>query len=114
MDPRLVVKLGKRGKMMAVKSPCVDKCAGCPKQFTPVPPEDGKTFCRVYLEPAAKWTGKICPFMYKPEPEEEQKKLNPLKASRRGVKQTSQVAIATGSKELPKKNKKKSERRDSR
>ncbi len=113
MDPRLVVKFGKRGKMTAVKSPCVDKCAGCPKQFTPVPPEDGKTFCRAYLKPAARWTGKICPLMYKPEPEKEQKKLNPLKASRRGAKQPSQVAIATGSKKAGKKNKK-AERRDSR
>ena len=123
MDPRLIVKTGKREKMTFIKSPCVGECAGCPKQFKPVPPEDGKTFCLVYPEPAAKWAGlnsdgkpKTCPFMYKAKAEKEQK-INPIKASRRRIKQASPVTAvsgATDSKESKKKNKEKAERRDSR
>lgn len=110
MDPKLMYKIGKQE---FVKSPCVEECAGCPKQFTPNPPEDGKKFCLVYVEPAAKWTGKICPFMYVPKLEKEQK-INPIKASRRGIRQISPVATvaaSTGSKES---GKKKTGRRDSR
>ena len=110
IDPRLIVKTGKRGKTVFMKSPCVGECTSCPKQFTPNPPEDGKTFCLVYPNPATKWTGKICPFMYKPPAEKEQK-INPAKASRRMVRQASPVAAITGSKETAKK---KTERRDSR
>jgi len=127
MDPRLIVKTGKKGKTTFIKSPCVGECAGCPKQFKPVPPEDGKTFCLVYPEPAAKWAGlnsdgkpKTCPFMYKAKAEKEQK-INPIKASRRRIKQTSPVTVTAvpepvqkSSKESKKKNKEKAERRDSR
>jgi hypothetical protein len=94
IDPRLIVKIGKETIM---RNPCVGECAGCPKQFKPTPYE-GKTYCEVYLWPAAKWTGKTCPFLYKPKPESESgRKVNPLKASKRGVSQ--QVAPAAGSKE---------------
>lgn len=121
MDPRLIVKTGKRGKTTFLKSPCVGECAGCQKQFKSAPPEDGKTFCLVYPEPAAKWAGlnsdgepKTCPFMYKTKAEKEQK-INPIKASRRRIRQTViPVAPATGSKESEKKNKEKTERRDPR
>ncbi|MDP3052137.1 MAG: PxxKW family cysteine-rich protein [bacterium] len=100
MNSRLIVKIGKQEFM---KSFCVGECAGCPKQFTPVPSEDGKTFCRAYLDPATKWTGKTCPFMYK-SPVEKEQKINPAKASRRMVRRASQVvAVATGSKESGKK-----------
>lgn len=93
IDPRLVVKIGKE---VILRNPCVGECAGCPKQFKPVPYE-GKTYCEVYLQPAAKWTGKTCPFIYKPRPEiESGRKINPLKASKRKV---SRVAINAGSKE---------------
>jgi len=94
----------KIGKQEFVKSPCVGECAGCSKQFKPVPPEDGKTFCLTYLEPAARWTGKTCSFMYAPKPEKEQK-MNPIKASKRGIKSpiVATVAAATGSKESAKK-----------
>lgn len=111
MDPKLMYKFGKKE---LVKAPCVGECAGCPKQFRPVPPEDGKTFCLTYLNPQAKWTAKTCPFMYVPKPEKEQK-INPIKTSRRQIKQAAiPVAAATGSKESEKKNKEKMERRDSR
>ncbi len=99
IDPRLIVKTGKRGKTVFMKSPCVPECAGCSKQFKPVLPEDGKIFCLAYPEPMAKWTGKTCPFLYAPKSEKEQR-INPIKASRRGV---SQVAKATGSKEAQRK-----------
>ncbi len=112
MDPRLIVKIGKRGKETIIKSPCVGECAGCQKQFKPVPCE-GKMYCLAYINPQAKWTDKTCPFMYKPEFEKEQK-INPIKASRRRIKQASPVAAATGSKETAKKNQEKTERRDSR
>lgn len=113
MDPRLIVKLGKRGKTSVVKLPCPGECAGCDKQFKPVPFE-GKKYCLAYIDPQAKWTSKTCPFMYKPEPEKEQK-INPIKASRRRVKQASSVTVAAGSKESDKKKKgKKMERSDSR
>ncbi len=119
MDERLTYKIGKNE---FVKFPCVGECAiaECPKQFTPVPPEDGKTFCLAYPKPADKWIGlnpmtgkpKKCPVVYKPEFEEAHK-LNPVKASRRGIKSLVSVAVAaaTGSKES---GKKKTERRDSR
>lgn len=82
MDPRLIMKIGKETVM---KNPCVGECAGCPKQFKPAPYE-GKTYCEVYPWPAAKWNGKTCPFMYKPKPEaENERKVNPLKASKRGI-----------------------------
>ncbi len=93
MDSRLIAKFGRE---TLIKSSCVEKCAGCPKQFTPDPPEEGgKTFCLVYLNPAAKWpVGKTCPFMYVIKVEEE-RKVNPLKASKRGIKHpVSQVAAA--------------------
>ncbi len=108
MDPRLTYKIGKNEFM---KSPCVGECAGCEKQFKPVPYE-GQTFCLTYSEPAAKWTRKTCPFMYVLKPEKDQK-INPIKASKRGVKFSvvASVAAATGSKES---KKKKTERRDSR
>ncbi|MDP1629497.1 MAG: PxxKW family cysteine-rich protein [bacterium] len=95
MSRELVVRIGKETIM---KNPCVGECAGCPKQFKPTPYE-GKTYCEAYPWPAVKWSGKICPFMYKPVAEKEQK-LNPVKASRRRV---SQVSVATGSKESRKK-----------
>lgn len=121
IDPRLIVRLGKKGKTIVLKNPCdSEKCLGCPQQFTPTPPEDGKKFCRKYINPKALWEGlnsegkpKTCPFMYKPPVEKEQK-INPIKASRRRVKQTSVIPAATGSKESGKKNKKKMERIDSR
>lgn len=112
MDPRMIYKIGKQELM---KSPCVGECGGCSKQFKPTPYE-GKTFCLAYPMPSVKWTGfniegkpKTCPFMKKPEKEGEVK-INPLKASKRGIKQASQVVVAaTGSKES---GKKKTERRD--
>ena len=94
LDPRLLVKIG--NLTINMKSPCIGECAGCPKQFKPTPYE-GKTYCEVYIWPAAKWSGKTCPFMYKPK-EEKEKNLNPLKASKRRVKRSA-VAAATGSKE---------------
>ena len=102
MDPRLTYKIGKQE---FVKSPCVGECAGCSKQFKPITSEDGKIFCLAYPEPAAKWTGKTCPFMYAPKPEKEQK-INPIKASKRGIKFSvvAAVASATGSKESQRKN----------
>lgn len=132
IDPRLVVKTGKRGKTVFMKTPCVVECAGCPKQFTPNPPEDGKTFCSQYPNPAALWTGlnqkgepKTCPGKWEPKKGTEEKfKVNPLKASKRGAgaskTPTAEVAVATNSKEARKRkkaNQKKNqnvERRDSR
>ena len=119
IDPRLFVKTGKRGKTVFMKSPCVGECAGCDKQFKPVPYE-GQTYCLKYSVPKAMWTGlnsngllKTCLVQSKPKPDEKDPnfKLNPLKASKRGVSQSS-VPSATGSKEA--KGKKKVERRDSR
>ncbi len=111
MDERMTYKIGKQE---FVKSPCVGECAiaECPKRFTPVPSEDGKTFCLTYVKPAAMWAGKTCPVVYKPEVEKQQK-MNPLKASKRGIKSSvvAVVSAATGSKES---GKKKMERRDSR
>ncbi len=110
MDPRLTYKIGRQE---FVKSPCVkEKCVGCPKQFEPVPFE-GELYCKTYISPEAKWSnGKTCPFMYVLKPEKEQK-MNPIKASKRGVKFSvvASVSAATGSKES---GKKKTERRDSR
>jgi hypothetical protein len=126
IDQRLIVKTGKKGKTVFMKTPCVIECAGCDKQFDPTPPEGGKSFCKVYSDPRAMWAGlnhkgepKTCLGVCKPKAEKEEtkpKKLNPLKASKREAKQTpiTDVSGATSSKESRKKNKKKKERRDSR
>jgi len=100
MDERLVFKIGKQE---FVRLPIVGECATaeCPKRFTPVPPEDGKTFCQAYLKPATMWMGKNCPLAYKPEIEEAHK-MNPVKASKRGIKFPT-FAEAIGRKEQAKK-----------
>lgn len=121
IDPRLIVRTGKRGKTVSIKSPCVPECAGCDKQFKPTPYEGKKycetntdpknvdpIYCKMYTDPGAMWKGlningkpKTCLVQVKPKAEKEEKKpLNPLKASKRHV---SQISVATGSKESGKK-----------
>jgi hypothetical protein len=120
VDPRLIVKTGKRGKTVFMKSPCVPECAGCDKRFTPIPPDEGKEYCKEYPFPEKMWAGlnakgksKTCLALYEPKPEKEKddKRLNPLKASKRKMSQ-SRVAVVTQEATPKKKNKK--ERRDSR
>lgn len=126
MDPRLIYRertskkerqrTGQKEKIY-FRHPCVPECADCLNQFKPKPYE-GKEYCETYLEPADHFrapvdgrpeTGKVCPFSKLAKPKDDGKdsnfKLNPLKASKRGV---SQVSAATGSRETGKKPEKKS------
>ena len=63
----------------------MEKCLGCSKIYTGL--ETGLLHCKTYLFPSAKWRSGNCPaatHLQKDVPEE--KKVNPLKASKRGVR----------------------------
>lgn len=93
IDPRLIVKLGKRGKTVFMKSPCEPECAGCDQRFKPMPPDEGKEYCKKYPFPKKMWAGlnpdgkpKTCLARVEVKvgkKEEGRKPLNPLKASKR-------------------------------
>lgn len=54
---------------------------------------DGEGFCRAYLSPEKKWANKVCPLSplasakLMAKSVEGQQKVNPIKMSKRGVKQ---------------------------
>jgi len=61
-----------------------EKCVGCAKVFE----WEGKQFCQVYPEPAARWLFGICAMAthVKREFKETTQKINPLKASKRAAR----------------------------
>lgn len=59
-----------KAKKIAVKVPC--------------PRIDGE-FCSTYLYPALKWRSSGCPFAQKEVTEEQERMLNPIKASKRAA-----------------------------
>ncbi len=64
--------------------PIVDQCEGCDKSTEY---SSGK-FCTSFTEPATKWNGRSCPLathVKKDSEENGQRKLNPLKASKRSM-----------------------------
>lgn len=64
--------------------PIVEKCEGC-AHIQDLP--SGR-FCDSYAHPAIKWMYGTCNFAthIQPEQKQEAKKLNPLKASKRGIR----------------------------
>jgi len=63
--------------------PIIDKCQGCAK----VVDVEGQKYCLTYPYPEAKWQSGICVMAthVKRNVEEIKQKINPLKASKRGV-----------------------------
>ena len=64
--------------------PIVDQCNGCSKTLE----FPSGLYCTSFTEPAAKWNGKSCPLgthLKKETQENGQKRLNPLKASKRSM-----------------------------
>ncbi len=64
--------------------PTVEACNGCGRLIE----INGGTYCRIYPDPAARWSYGICPTAthVKKEVTEVVQKLNPLKASKRSKK----------------------------
>jgi len=61
----------------------VEKCVGCANAIQ----HEGKSFCKVYKDPAAKWMFGQCNLgTHIVRKAEEQKKANPLKASKKAMK----------------------------
>ena len=67
---------------MSEASQCIEACEGCKR----VEERDSQNFCAVYSSPVFRWSFGICPMATHKKVEEkvEDKKLNPLKASKRG------------------------------
>lgn len=64
--------------------PIIDKCEGCGR----IVEQGGATYCKSYVNPAAKWKLGICNFAThaKPEIEVVKTRVNPLKAAKRASK----------------------------
>lgn len=62
----------------------IDKCEGCER----IVEEEGKQFCKSYLQPESKWRLGICNFAThaKPEIKITNVRINPLKAAKRASK----------------------------
>ena len=65
--------------------PIVESCKGCDR----VAEFEAGSYCKTYCEPSTKWTKGPCNFAthIKKEVKEDNFKLNPLKASKRGISQ---------------------------
>jgi len=65
-------------------SPVIDKCEGCKN----VDVYDNITYCRAYMKPEAKWIDGRCPLCTVKIVivQKDEKKLNPLKASKKAAK----------------------------
>lgn len=71
--------------MDLIREPIVEQCKGCGKFL----PQDDVVVCSVYLMPKSKWkNGQNCPVATHliKEVVKDTFKLNPLKASKRGMK----------------------------
>ncbi len=64
--------------------PIAEDCAGCERIVV----EGEKSFCKTYINPAAKWRMGICNFAThaKPEIKVVKVRINPLKAAKRASK----------------------------
>lgn len=64
--------------------PIIDKCEGCAK----VTVVDEKTYCLTYPDPASRWLTGTCTMAthIKRDVEQIKKKINPLKASKKGIR----------------------------
>ncbi len=64
--------------------PVIDKCSGCER----VVEEMGTTYCKSYINPAAKWKIGLCNFAThaKPDIKVTKVRINPLKAAKRASK----------------------------
>ena len=79
---KFMSKTGCKYKGGACK-PIVEQCEGCERieVFNEV------KYCKVYPDPSLKWRAGLCNFATHKKPEfvEQSKKINPLKASKRGA-----------------------------
>ena len=64
--------------------PVVEQCEGCERMVE----REGNSYCKTYVDPAAKWKLGICNFAThkKPEIKVAKNRINPLKASKRASK----------------------------
>ncbi len=81
-DCKFMTKKGCKYKDGACK-PIVEQCEGCNR----IEEFNGVKYCQVFPEPAIKWKIGLCNFATHKKPEfvEASKKINPLKASKRGA-----------------------------
>ena len=64
--------------------PIIDKCEGCAKICV----VDGKSYCLCYPDPESRWFNETCTMAthIKRDVEQIKKKINPLKASKKGIR----------------------------